>query len=1506
MTHIFEQLLTMALTALPVMAVVLAARWLLRGAPKKYTYLLWLVVAFRLLCPVAPECPVGLLQPEETAQQISEAADSYIEPTLTYRDNGGFTPDYDVLLNRGYTPNERGEIITNEAGTREALQGKDVYTAAAALWLLGMAAMVLYLVFSTLRLKQQVATAVRREDNIWECDGIPTPFVLGLFRPRIYIPFRMTEAERAYILAHERYHIRCGDHWVKLLGLVILTVYWWNPAVWLCWVLFCRDMEMRCDEAVLARLGDGVKQDYSRSLISFALDRRAPMALAFGEHDAAKRVKHVLQWKKAAPAVVFLAVAAVVIVALVCGTNAESGKHNQVTLRTSPDGGMEFDVEATEDIHSWCLYRDIYHNGALISSGETVLDGFADENAGVSTRDFTGRLYVEAEHDAEGGFTNRLTWNLTTFGMAGFTETLPEPHYTGAAHIIGEGEEKTTYRTEADEDILLYTVLLSTEPEGKTTLFAADRPLTQVNNTVVQYRLLLSSGTMAELPVPQLDLAQSLFDLRLLSLRDPADAEPLLEKLGVAKQGSYTLDRGTDSNGTRYLLIAFDSSPADEETLQKEMWGVSCLLTALIGDIDGVNYSYPLRADQASSLLGSTNDTNATQSIDTEDHFRLITVYGDHGGDSYAETLGYESLHDLGQSAAGIRALMQYLGMDTGSEDAASSLAKALYAARNEPEKLLSLLDPAGELGGVEFSVSASNYLTMLFHDSTLDPALRDTAAWKYSMVMLALLDGYVATSWNWMDDGVQAYEGNSGLWNTAEWLTEHGLEKDVRAYGVSPAMVQTLLNALNLQSSDTTRSLFAAMQSLDDMALMQKLLGAELWDSPITQPATVGWPGNFGPSVRFYATPEDADALDVAMARRAALLMKLRPTVGYVLWSYPDETGQTVHRDLQSSEAQMLASLSSHTQTSLPVETAEDLDLYIRFLQLDEKLFLSLSKEGSRFSPDRIAEETAVWFAPEDIHDIEYAALEWWDGQRFYPLTGEGYDYIEERLGSASQIGATGCPFKSAVLYLHRADGVVGKVIPAGDSCDIFQSDGKYYQFGDRAQAPYYDDNSTLFAHFGTSVEELPHYTVSGVSSTAEPAVFANVLLKREEVGTLLDGRHPSDLYFDLDSWEDGSINELGCFVYYYDLTRAEFRQLLEQLDTTPEYLQVTAPEGSEHDLAHVTVSGTWTRAEIEQLAAAMGSTLPEIKTNIPQETPSPAEPEEETPSAPSASAGYRLPVSFRAESTTAAKAEVERLMAHWPLKNGGSNLLGYSFTHYKNDENLYAGFGITPDGAVYALPYPAVPLEKVERTFDTNAMTYILTVRIGENTPPAEGMALPPAAGTYTYTISLPDFTCVESFVPLAGADTRIPFGDILGFVGYAVTEPGAGPSHNTRTYYTVRGGGPMKIAETFGFGEPQDYSVDLDGDGVKELVSNVQYGADGAQRVYVYQRRGNDVYLGTLSPDGLPDFDNWGANAYWSEYDPAERVFRFHYAQKNSEAYGVWETSDLTQLHFNKFTP
>ena len=289
LAKVFQSLLSMALTALPVIAVILLARLLMKKAPKKYSYVLWLVVAFRLVCPAAPESPVGLVQADRSETWTQEWTDRRTAPNRTiYKSTVGNEESVEQWR-EPLTSGTEDPVMTVPSGISEpAAAGTAVLPIAAVLWLVGLTAILAWLAASALRLRHTVCTAVRREDNVWECDDIPTPFVFGFFRPRIYIPFRMEEEERAYVLAHERHHIRRGDHIVKPLALLLLAVYWWNPAVWLCWVLFCRDMEMSCDEAVLAKLGDSVKAAYSLSLVDFA--RRSPVALAFGEHDAARLV----------------------------------------------------------------------------------------------------------------------------------------------------------------------------------------------------------------------------------------------------------------------------------------------------------------------------------------------------------------------------------------------------------------------------------------------------------------------------------------------------------------------------------------------------------------------------------------------------------------------------------------------------------------------------------------------------------------------------------------------------------------------------------------------------------------------------------------------------------------------------------------------------------------------------------------------------------------------------------------------------------------------------------------------------------------------------------------------------------------------------------------------------------------------------------------------------------------------------------------------------------------
>lgn len=767
LTGIVRQLLTMALEALPVMAAVLLARLLLRKAPRKFSMVLWLAVALRLICPVLPESPVGLVQTERAEQAVSVLLETpqTAAPRLPAPSAGG---------------EESGGASGHAAGARPpaehaAAEKGGWLPVLSLLWLAGFAAMAGWMLLGWLRLRRLVSAAVRRERDVWECDGLPSPFVMGLLRPRIYVPFRLTDAQRTYVMAHERHHIRRGDPWWKLLGCGILAVYWWDPAVWLCWSLFCRDLEMSCDEAVLDQLGDQARRGYSLSLVDFAQARRFPAALAFGEHDAARRVKNVLRWKRATPAVAALAMAAVLLVVSVGVHNARAGDESAVTLAAAEDGGVEISVRASEQVRSWALLKEVYQDGRLVSSAYQVFDGFADQGDGVTERSFRCTLRTEVPQLADGGFAGELT-----VSCAGASQTLPLPHqrYTGVGVLVGE-DDRTRFRLKPGESVDVCTVLLSTGPDGAITFSAEGVDPAQRNSAAVRYRLVLSEKSFMELEAPPLDLAQTLYDLRVPSRKEMGAVRTLADALGMERFGLYTIVEYEQAIELAY----FEPMEEWEETL---LWKRAMVLLALISDADEVDVSFPA-ADGAS---------------------RYTYYCGLEQPDGWAQALDYEDLKEMGRSPQGVRELLDYLDV----EETEGGLTEKLWAAGDDPVSLLRLLDPSGALGRCTVDTPFSGCLRMIFQDAALTSPERDTRMWKYSMVLLALLEDYDQTSWNWLDDGVQAFQKNAGLWNTASWLEERGMERDIRAYGRSEEDLRLLVDALKLPEGGEAESLFAEM----------------------------------------------------------------------------------------------------------------------------------------------------------------------------------------------------------------------------------------------------------------------------------------------------------------------------------------------------------------------------------------------------------------------------------------------------------------------------------------------------------------------------------------------------------------------------------------------------------------------------------------------------------------------------------------------------------------------
>lgn len=353
MEQIFLTVLNMSLAASVVIAVVLLARLLLRRAPKKWSYLLWSVVAFRLCCPVSLKAAFSVfrLKPlQGAATAVTDTAGrtsaiTYI-PHITAPATAPVTtpavpvtpvapvapvtptaPAAPITPVTPVTPVAPAPGVTGVPAAAEAVQSAtDLMTVltwvALCLWIAGIAAMIGCSIYNYLKMRRLVSEACLVRDNIYETDNIRTPFILGLWRPRIYVPMGLPEEQLAYVLAHESYHLRRRDHIIKTLSYLLLAVHWFNPLVWLAFHLMVKDMEMSCDEKVLDAL-DGANRAYSSTLLSFATTGRFPAAtpLCFGESSVSSRIRNALRWRKPKAWVTLTAAVLCIVAFAACAAN---------------------------------------------------------------------------------------------------------------------------------------------------------------------------------------------------------------------------------------------------------------------------------------------------------------------------------------------------------------------------------------------------------------------------------------------------------------------------------------------------------------------------------------------------------------------------------------------------------------------------------------------------------------------------------------------------------------------------------------------------------------------------------------------------------------------------------------------------------------------------------------------------------------------------------------------------------------------------------------------------------------------------------------------------------------------------------------------------------------------------------------------------------------------------------------------------------------------------------
>ena len=406
---LFLLILNMSIASGAVILLVLLARLFLRKAPKIFSYALWAVVLFRLLCPVSIATPfslLGWLDAPAVKNTAHTTAVEYIPYDIFHTPEPEFhasEPAAGIGAEQGVSP--PGPV---------AAPFESWLTPSSTLWLMGMGVLALYSIVSYLRMRRKLIGAVLLQEHIYLADGIGSPFVLGIIRPKIYLPPSLSQQEQGYIILHEQHHIRRGDHIIKLLAFIALCIHWFNPLVWAAFALSSKDMEMSCDEAVVRKLGVGICPDYSASLLSLATGKHiiAGTPLAFGEGDTKSRIKNMLNWKK--PKAWITAIAALVCIAVIASCAGNPTPISTPSAPTvdpgadeqdKPPASPELPEEAAVLLGNWVLdktYTEDSNTGLSLS-----------ELFGTALGDYGASLQLSADGQIEfsiGALTGKGTW----------------------------------------------------------------------------------------------------------------------------------------------------------------------------------------------------------------------------------------------------------------------------------------------------------------------------------------------------------------------------------------------------------------------------------------------------------------------------------------------------------------------------------------------------------------------------------------------------------------------------------------------------------------------------------------------------------------------------------------------------------------------------------------------------------------------------------------------------------------------------------------------------------------------------------------------------------------------------------------------------------------------------------------------------------------------------------------------------------------------------------------
>ncbi len=395
----FIDLVNISITAGWVALAVVVARLLLSKAPKWLSCALWGIVGLRLVFPFSLESIFSLIPSTQT-----------VNPSVIYNDS--------FEVNTGFSAVDSTVNSLYEGADFSAGTGVEVAGIIAFVWLVGMLVMASYAFISFLRLKLKLRTATKKEGNIYQSEGVGSPFVLGLFRPRIYLPYKTDEADIPLVIAHEKAHIKRFDHIIKPLGYLLLSVHWFNPLMWVAYILLCRDIEAACDEKVIKNLGEDARKSYSTALLNASISRRSVAAcpLAFGEVGVKERIKGVMNYKKPAFWVVIAGIAVCIIAAVCLLTNPKGSEKTDYTPRINDTLDRTISLNVIE--HNQGKYLD----GMMSFESHKVLatKTSADDNADKTITVYIVALYEE--YSVENGELVEVSGGMSPLALSYLVE----------------------------------------------------------------------------------------------------------------------------------------------------------------------------------------------------------------------------------------------------------------------------------------------------------------------------------------------------------------------------------------------------------------------------------------------------------------------------------------------------------------------------------------------------------------------------------------------------------------------------------------------------------------------------------------------------------------------------------------------------------------------------------------------------------------------------------------------------------------------------------------------------------------------------------------------------------------------------------------------------------------------------------------------------------------------------------------------------------------------------